>query len=410
MGETAVLALQGARSVGKSTVLREIAAGSNAAIVDLDDSAQVDLVAASPADFVRGDGPICIDEYQRVPEVLQAIKAELNRQHSPGRYVLTGSTRFESLPRTTQALTGRIEFLDILPFSQGEIDGVHEDFLNTAITEPERLASLSTSLTTRAEYTERVCRGGFPIAVNLTDRARRRWFDAYLAQALSGDVPELEGIRRLDAFAKLFDRLAAQTGQLLNVSAAAKAIDLEARTADNYTQLLADLFLLRRLPAWGRTLRSRVGKTPKIHAVDSGLGAHMLRLTPEKLARLDPASMTEFGHLLETFVVGELLKQASWDDNVREVAHWHTHDDQEVDFLVETHDGGVLGFEVKARSRTVTKDLVGLRLLRDLLGDQFRAGFVLTTGEHSGRIEDRIYTCPIDRLWHASGTTTAGEN
>jgi predicted AAA+ superfamily ATPase len=241
-----------------------------------------------------------------------------------------------------------------------------------------------------------------PIAITMTDRARRRWFDAYLTQSLAGDVPELDGIRRLDALAGLFERLAAQTGQLLNVSAAARAIDLEARTADNYTQLLADLFLLRRLPAWGRTLRSRVGKTPKAYIVDSGLGAHMLRLTPAKLALLDPASLTELGHLLETFVVGELLKQASWHDDVRETAHWHTHDGQEVDLLVETSDGSVIGFEIKARSMTVTKDLVGLRLLRDLLGDQFRAGFVLTTGEHSGRLDDRIYTCPIDRLWQTN--------
>jgi predicted AAA+ superfamily ATPase len=238
-----------------------------------------------------------------------------------------------------------------------------------------------------------------PATLNLNDRQRQRWFDAYLAQTLSSDVPELGNVRRLGALTQLFDRLAGQTGQLLNVSAAAKAIQLEGRTADNYAQLLTDVFLVRRLPAWGRTLRGRVGRTPKLHVVDSGLGAYMLRLTPAKLAHLDPASSTEFGHLLETFVVGELLKQASWHDDVRDVAHWHTHDDREVDVVIECHDGGVVGFEVKARSKSTTKDLIGLRLLRDLLGDQFRAGFVLTTGQHSGRLEDRLYTCPIDRLW-----------
>jgi uncharacterized protein len=399
MTETAVLALQGARSVGKSTVLKELAEHFGSPIIDLDDSAQLALVAASPADYVTGRTPVCIDEYQRVPAVLQAIKAELNRNHSSGRFLLTGSTRFESLPRTTQGLTGRIQFLDILPFSQGEIDGVHEDFLDVAIRDPESLGSLPPSTTHRAEYAMRVCRGGLPLAIHLSDQARRRWFDAYLSQALSSDVPELEGTRRLDALARLFERLAAQTGQLLNVSNAASAIGLEARTADNYAQLLADLFLLRQLPAWGRTLRSRVGKTAKLHVVDSGLGAHMMRLTPAKLAQLDPASTTEFGHLLETFVVGELQKQASWHDEIREVAHWRTHDDHEVDFLVELFDGSVVAFEIKARSQTTAKDLGGLRLLRELLGEQFRAGFVLTTGEHFGRLEDRMYTCPIDRLW-----------
>lgn len=407
MGETAVLALQGARSVGKSTVLSAIAAGHAVSIVDLDRPAQVELVAASPEDFVQGDRPVCIDEYQRVPELLQAIKAELNRDGSPGQYVLTGSTRFESLPRATQALTGRIQFLDILPLSQGEIDGTREDFLDTALDEPERLARSSPSDTSRAEYAERVCRGGLPATLHLNDRQRRRWFDAYLAQTLSGDVPELTNVRRLGALAQLFDRLAAQTGQLLNVSAAAKAIQLEARTADNYAQLLTDVFLVRRLPAWGRTLRGRVGRTPKLHIVDAGLGAYMLRLTPAKLAQLDPASLTEFGHLLETFVVGELLKQASWHDDVRDVAHWHTHDGHEVDVVIETYDGGVLGCEVKARSKPTTKDLTGLRLLRDLLGDQFRAGLVLTTGQHSGRLDDRLYTCPIDRLWTLNAPPTS---
>jgi predicted AAA+ superfamily ATPase len=400
MTESAVLALQGARSVGKSTVLASIAAEHQVGIIDLDNSTQAALVAASPDDFVLGFSPVCIDEYQRVPELLQAIKGELNRRHVPGRFVLTGSTRFDSLPRATQALTGRVQFLDILPFSQGEIDGVDEDFLDIAIHEPESIIRQPPSTTTRTEYAERVCRGGLPVAISLNDRGRRRWFDSYLAQTLSGDLPELGGIRRLDALSQLFDRLAGQTGQLLNVSAAAKAIELEGRTADNYTQVLSDVFLLRRLPAWGRTLRARVGKAPKLHVVDSGLAAHMLRLTPTKLASLDPVALTEFGHVLETFVAGELLKQASWHDDVREAAHWHTHDDQEVDFLIETYEGDVVAFEIKARSRAISKDLIGLRLLRELLGDQFRAGFVLNTGQYAGRLEDRIYTCPIDRLWH----------
>ena len=375
-------------------------------VVDLDNSALTALVAASPDDFVRGAAPVCIDEYQRVPELLQAIKGELNRSHVPGRFVLTGSTRFESLPKATQALTGRVQFLEILPFSQGEIDGVHEDFLEVAIHEPEHLLGPPSS-TTRDEYAERVCRGGLPVAISLHDRARHRWFDSYLAQTLSGDLPELGGVRRLDALARLFDRLAGQTGQLLNVRAAARAVDVDGRTADNYTQLLSDVFLLRRLPAWGRTLRARVGKTPKLHLVDSGLAAHMLRLTPAKLAQLDPASLTEFGHLLETFAAGELLKQASWHEEVREVGHWRTHDGAEVDFLAETYDGGVVGFEVKARGTVVAKDLGGLRQLRDLLGDQFRAGFVLSTGQYAGRLEDRIYTCPIDRLWQKNRPTAS---
>ncbi len=114
--------------------------------------------------------------------------------------------------------------------------------------------------------------------------------------------------------------------------------------------------------------------------------------------------MTDFGHIMETFVVGELRKQGSWHDGVRKIAHWRTHDDKEVDVVVELFDGSIVAFEVKTRSQVNAKDLSGFRVLRELLGDQFRAGIVLTTGTHSGRLDDRLYTCPIDRLWHRVNT------
>ena len=400
--EAAVLALQGPRSVGKSTVLAEIAAESGVDVLNLDDAAQAAIVESSPGDFVAGPAPVCIDEYQRAPSVLQAIKAELNRQFAPGRFVLTGSTRFESLPSSTQALTGRIQFLEVLPFSQGEIADTREDFLEVALRDPDLLQrSPKLPITARDEYARRVCRGGLPIAVTLDGRARSRWFASYLAATLAGDAPDLGGLRRADDLPRLLLRLAGQTGQLLNVSNAARDVGLEARTADHYTQLLTDLFVVRKLPAWGRTLRARTGKSPKLHVIDSGLAAHMMRLSADKLARLDPASLTEFGHVLETFVVGELIKQATWHADVADIGHWRTHDGHEVDLVIETFDGSVVAFEVKAQRQTAEHDRRGLVHLRDLLGDQFRAGFVLTTGELSGRMDDRIYTCPIDRLWRA---------
>lgn len=195
------------------------------------------------------------------------------------------------------------------------------------------------------------------------------------------------------------ERLAAQTGQVLNVVKASNAAGLEPRSGDNYVRLLEALFLIRRLPAWGRTLRSRAAHSPKLHVVDAGLAAYLLGITSDKLARRDPATRAEFGHLFETFLVGELLKQASWNDDVRELGHWRTHNDQEVDLVAETLDGSAVGFEVKAGRDVDQKGLRGLRALRDALGDQFRAGFFLNTGAEAHRIEDRIYVCPVERIW-----------
>lgn len=402
MTESPVVALQGPRSVGKSTVLRDVVRRHGVGVVDLDDPAVLRLVVDDPGGFVDSRAPVCIDEYQRAPVVLDAIKARLNRSSDPGGFVITGSTRFDALPAAAQSLTGRLQLLEIMPFSQGEIDGVREHFLDLAFVDPDRVRSSGASVTTRVEYIERITRGGMPMAIGRSTGARQRWFESYVATALQRDVRDLARIRQAAVLPRLLERLAGQTAQLQNISRAGEAAGVEARTADNYARLLEALFLVRRLPAWGRTLRAKAGAVPKVHVVDSGIAAHLLRLSPAKLARRDPASLAEFGHLVETFVVGEVLKQASWNDDVATVGHWRTRDGQEVDLVVERFDGSVVCFEVKASAQVNPSDRSGLVALRDLLGDQFTAGYVLYTGEHTARIDDRIYAAPIDRLWQAS--------
>ena len=394
-----VVALQGPRTVGKSTLLAEVARRGGVDVIDLDQPAMRDAVAADPATFVSGPPPVCVDEFQKAPVMLDAIKAELNRHMAPGRFVITGSTRFDALPRAAQALTGRIHIIDLLPFSQGEIAGRHEDFLEVTTADPGSLVTPHRSTATRADYIERICRGGLPLAVARRGSARARWFDDYVRVSLARDVTELSKIRQGALLPALLRRLAGQTGQVLNMAAASRAVGLEPRTAEAYTKLLEDLFLIRRLDAWGRTLRARAAAYPKINVLDSGLAARLMGITPPRIARPDPAALAEFGHLLETFVVGELLKQASWSSEVACVGHWRTHDGQEVDLVIEHSDGSVTAFEVKAGARVGRGDARGLRALRSALGDAFSAGFVLHTGGSAFHLEDRIIAAPIDTLW-----------
>jgi predicted AAA+ superfamily ATPase len=136
-----------------------------------------------------------------------------------------------------------------------------------------------------------------------------------------------------------------------------------------------------------------------VHLVDSGLAARLLRLTPAKLAGLDASAMTGFGRLLETFVVGEIRKQASWLDEPVTLGHWRTSDGAEVDLVVEFDDGEVVAFEVAANERATAPVFNGLAQLRDALGSRFRAGVVLTTGTRSYTYADRLHAMPIDRLW-----------
>lgn len=393
-----VLALQGPRTVGKSTLLRALAAARGGVVVDLDDLETREAVAADPGAFVAGPAMVCIDEYQHVPEVLDAIKAELNRDLRPGRFVLTGSTRHDAMPVVARALTGRIHLVSVLPLSQAELAGTAGSALGE-ILRGEQFVVGAGSATSREEYVDRVVAGGLPLALVRGDAARLRWFDDYVRLSLERGAAEVTRVRQPEQLGGLLERLAGQTAQVLNVAAAARAVGMDERTADHYLSLLEAVFLVQRLPAWGTTLRARAGSSPKIHVLDSGVAARLLRLTPTRLLRAQAVARAEFGHLFETFVVGELLKQASWLDGVAGWGHWRTHDGDEVDLVVEGDAGEVVAFEIKAGGRVRPDELRGLRKLRSALGDRFLHGVAFTTGAHCYTAEDRIQVAPADRLW-----------
>lgn len=402
LAEEPVIALQGPRAVGKTTLLRHIAAAHDVPVLDLDDLATRGAVAGDPALFVSGAAPVCIDEYQHVPELLDAIKTELNRDARPGRFVITGSTRHDALPAAAQSLTGRLHRMTVYPLSQGEIAGVHEHFLDVLLEDAGALVTATPSATSRDDYITRIAIGGFPMVLDRNETARNRWFDNYVNLSLQRDVQELSRIRQKEALPRLLARLAGQTAQVLNIRAAAEQVGLTPDTGENYTRLLEDVYLIHRLPAWGKTLRARAVATPKLHVVDSGLASRLLRLSPTQLARHDATSLQQFGHLLETFVVFEILKQASWLGAVAGAGHWRTHDGIEVDLVLELDDGRIIAIEVKAGTRIAGKDLSGLKALRDELGDAFVAGVALHTGQRSYSPEDRIHVIPVDRLWTAA--------
>ncbi len=400
MADSPVLLLEGPRAVGKSTLLDQVTTAQGGHLIDLDEPATRDAVVADPALAVSGGGPVCLDEYQKAPEVLEAIKAELNRHTAPGRFVLTGSTRHDSLPSAAQSLTGRMTSLTVFPLSQGEQSGVHENFLEVAMEDASSVITGNLATATRLDYIARICRGGFPLALAASsETARRRWIRDYIRLTLERDVRDLSNLRQGDKLRALLDRLAGQTAQVLNVTKVADDVGLTRQTAESFISLLEKVFLVHRLEAWGTTLIARTLSKPKVHVLDTAVAAVLLRLTPEKLATLDATASKEFGHLVETFAVGELSKQASWIEGITGIGHWRHHDGDEVDLIIEREDGGILGFEMKAGGRVPGPELKGLINLRDRLGDRFLGGIALYLGKHSYTYADRIHVAPLDRLW-----------
>jgi len=399
MGKTPVLLLEGPRGVGKSTLLSELSASIGAAVIDLDQDDYFRIAEASPRTVVDTADPVLIDEYQRVPALLSAIKARLNRDTRPGLFVLAGSASFSSLPPGTQSLTGRLQRLPVMPFAQTEIDGTDNHLIAEAF-EGDIPHTASLSSTTRSEYVARVMRGGMPLALaQPSETDRSRWFEAHIRQSVDWDAGELRRIGRRTDLLGLLTRTAGQTGGVLNVNQVAQDLGSSWDTTAAHIELLESLFLIQRLPAWGVTVLPRSIEKPKIHVIDSGLGAYLLRLSTSKLERLDPAALTEFGHVLESFAVQEAIRQTTWLDSPVAAGYWRTRDMVEVDLVLERYDGAVVAIEVKAAD-TIKKDqLSPLKALRDRLGQSFAVGIAFYTGQAGYLADDRIYVLPIDRLW-----------
>jgi hypothetical protein len=357
-------------------------------------------VRSDPARFVESDQPVLIDEYQHVPELLDAIKAQLNRDLRPGRYILAGSTRYATLPEAAQTLTGRVDIIPVLPLSQGEIGDVRETFVARLLDGAGIDMTPTQASTPRDEYARRATSGGMPVALRRQPgRSRSRWFSNYVNLVIDKDVLDISRVRQREMLPRLLGQLAARSGQVLNMAAISGTIGLEKSTTENYVKLLESVFLVYRLPAWGTTLGSRITRHPKVHLVDSGVMAWLLSLTPQKITQATPAALTEYGHLLETFAAGEILKQASWSDAPVTAGHFRTEAGDEVDLVLERDDGQVIAIEVKAGSRISGEDFRGLRQLKERLGTRLEEAIILYTGEHAYTHDDWITILPLDRLW-----------
>lgn len=402
LADEPVVVLTGARTVGKSTLLAACADARDVQVLDLDDLPTRRAVAADPELFVAADrpSPVCIDEFQHVPQLLDAIKAELNKDLQAGRFLLTGSTRYGSIPAAGQSLTGRAHVVTMWPLSQGEVAGTEGNALDMLVSDPAALVSSAPAAATRADYERIVLAGGFPLALaRQPGRSRDRWFRDFVTLVVERDVMEIRKVRQRQVLPQVLRRLAEQTGQVVNVANVADDVGLDATTVKDYLGLLEAVFLIHRLEPFTRSAANRAIRSAKVHAVDTGLASHLIGLTEHKLSGRQPTALTQFGHLVETFAVNELMKQAGWARQEVRFSHFRTRDHQEVDLVIETAAGSVAAIEVKASGTVTDRDFSGLRLLRDRLGDAFVGGAIVNLGQRSYTHEEGLHVLPLERLW-----------
>jgi len=393
-----VVVVNGPRQSGKSTLLGELHAHRGGTLISLDDPEALALAREDPLGLLTDrPTPLFVDEAQLGGDgLVRAVKLLVDRSRKRGEFVLSGSTRFLTAPNISESLTGRAGFVNLWPFSQGELGGRRESFLDVLGCDASGLRARNKAVP-RPQLLQLLCRGGFPEVVALpTQRARRAWINAYVKGIVERDLPALGRFRRTGDLPRIVNALAATTAQELNVAHLARRLGMDDGTLSTYVSLAETLYLVHRLPAWSANLTAKAVRRPKIHFVDSGLAATILNTGPEAL--IGPQAALA-GPLLETFVVGELVKQQGWAETEARLAHFRDRDGAEVDVVVEFPDGRIAAIEVKASVGARREDVRSLELLRDRLGTRFVHGVLLHARADAAPLGERITALPVSALW-----------
>lgn len=403
LGDTRVVVVLGARQVGKSTLVQRVATSDRpATVLTLDDQATRDSALEDPTGFVAGlEPPVVIDEVQRAPDLLLAIKVRVDRDQTPGQFLLTGSANILTAPRIADALTGRAEYLRLAPFSQGELLGRPETFVPALF--EGRWPQVTNEQVGRAAVAERLATGGYPAVSGRSAARRERFFASYVDTIIDRDLSTIAEVHDSANVRKLLSALAATSASLTNLDSLARDLGVAPNTVRAHGALLETLFLTQRAPAWSSNLLSRVVKTPKTYIADSGLLCHLVGADEQRLAT-DGAIA---GMVLETFVATEIARQIAWQDNAPSQYHYRDRDGREVDVILERRDGTVVGVEVKSSASASSSDFRGLRHLRDKLGERFKAGVLLYTGPSTVPFGDRLAAVPLSGLWASTDPAAA---
>jgi uncharacterized protein len=398
LGDTRVVFVSGARQVGKSTLTRDIASNEHPAIVvSLDQEPPLRAARADPAGFLAGfDAPLLIDEIQRAPGLLLAIKDQVDRDGRPGRFLLTGSADVFASHKVHDALTGRMETIELWPLAQAEL---HESSANAVDAFMSGcVPHIHDAPVGRSSFGDIVAAGGYPEALLRAAGPRRdRWFANYLKDSLTRDMRDISDALKLAEMPRLIRLLASQSAGELVYRNLAPKLDLAHATVKAYASLLEAVFFVRLLPAWRPGIGAREVRAPKAYIVDSGLLAHLLGADGIRIAHDDQVT----GKVLESFVAMELLRLSGWAQTEVRLYHYR-QGREEIDLILESRSGDIAAVEVKASATVGPRDASTIAKLRDARGERFKAGVVIYTGAQTVPLGKRIWALPVSGLWDAS--------
>lgn len=400
--DTPVVVIVGPRQSGKSTLAEQLAIDRGVEVVSLDDAGPRAAAQADPTGFIEErEMPLFVDEFQKAPGLLDAIKSKVDHarrggQRPAGMFLLTGSANVWSTLRISESLTGRAERIQLWTLSQGELRGSRETFLSGML--EGCVPRMTGQPVGRGPIAEAVVRGGYPeMVARPTAERRTRWLRNYLEMTLERDVHDIsDRARQLEELPRLLRVTAARIGGIMDLTSMGRAIEMKRDSVRRYLRMLELLFLVHAAPAWGGSLAQQVIKKPKLWIPDSGLACLLAGYGEDRFIA-DDTGMA--GALFENFIASEILKQASRLDQRVELHHFRTAGGREVDIIGEVDDGSVVGVEIKLSATPTESDFSGLAHLRDRLGPRFKAGVLINTGTETLPFGDRLWAVPVAGIW-----------
>jgi len=400
-----VVVIHGPRQSGKSTLARLVAQDRGGSYVSLDDRDTLRAAKADPLGFLSaGPFPRVVDEIQLGGDLLvRTIKQLVDQSQARGRFLLSGSSNFLTVPTISESLAGRARLLRLWPLSEAELNGANSTVVDKWFDDPSVPVEVGASgwlgLSNRRDCLERVCRGGYPEVLDLDARVRSGWFKSYVETVTMRDLPALADIRKVAELPRLVRWASAVSGTEVNLTKSAKRLKMNRETMAAYLEWLKMVFLFHEAPSWGRNLAGREVRSPKLHMSDTGLATALLGLSPDDL---DLPNATATGPLLESFVFNEIIRQSAAAPDGPGVFHYRDQA-HEIDLILEGPAGALLAIEVKATSSPNADQLRSVAWLRDRVDHvqpgTFRAGYLLHTGTQELTIGDRLHLRPISSLW-----------
>jgi len=377
-----IVAINGPRQSGKTTLAKLIAKSKNIIYYTFDDKDVYNTAKQDPNGFISyiSKDNVVIDEVQMIPELISSIKIQVDVENRKGMFLLTGSSDMFKNSKIKESLAGRMVSFSLYPLSYSEINNRNINIIDKLFSDNFNYFDIDFATIPNEDFVKAVINGGYPEVYNLSIRAKYAWYESYIKSRITKDIQSIGDvdINQISSIAKLLQLLAGQISSLVNYKNIADKIKISDKTVRKYIEILEALYIIKLVPAYANNQLKRVVKSPKVHFIDSGLASYLLNVD------VDGAMIKQgelYGDIVESFVYSELIKHKTTADKRINIYHYRDQQKKEVDFVLESTDSKIVAIEVKSGSNIKKEYFKGLMALANTVKGKDFKGIILYSGD-----------------------------